>query len=116
MFPLFATGVIDNVGKFAAAAVDTGGKSPPVSLTTAAKLLQVSLTPVTNCRRFNDTSGIGVSLASIPGLFSPFFSSRKVQTEVTLCIKQGVDAKRGLGASHSRLIRPVCIMVEPVVA
>jgi hypothetical protein len=32
LFPLFATGVIDNGGKFASGVVDTGGKLPPVSL------------------------------------------------------------------------------------
>jgi hypothetical protein len=43
LFPLFATGVIDNGDKFAA-----GGKLPPVSLTPAANLPPVSLTPVAN--------------------------------------------------------------------
>jgi hypothetical protein len=46
VFPLFATGVIDNGGKFAGSVVDTGSKLPPVSLIPAAYLLPVLLTPV----------------------------------------------------------------------
>jgi hypothetical protein len=74
LFPLFATGVIDNGGKFAAVVVDTGGKFchrhqqyrrnwwqnllpvslipvanlSPVSLKPVASLWPVSLTPVAN--------------------------------------------------------------------
>jgi len=48
LFPLFAIGVIDTIGKFAAGVVDTGGKLPPVSLTPSEKLPPVSLIPVKN--------------------------------------------------------------------
>ncbi len=48
LFPLFATGVNDNGGKFAAGVIDTGGNLPPASLPPAANLPPVSLTPVAN--------------------------------------------------------------------
>ncbi len=44
LFTLFATGVIDIVGKFAAGVVDTGGNVPQMLLTPAANLPLVSLT------------------------------------------------------------------------
>jgi hypothetical protein len=57
LFPLFATGVIDNGGKFAAGVVYTGGKLPPVSLTPAANLPPVSFTPVANLLPVSTTQG-----------------------------------------------------------
>jgi hypothetical protein len=47
LFPLFATSVIDTVGKFVAGVI-TSGKLPTVSLTPAVNLPQVSLTLVAN--------------------------------------------------------------------
>jgi hypothetical protein len=43
LFPLFATGVVDNGGEFAAVSVGSGGKLPPASLPSMANLPQVSL-------------------------------------------------------------------------
>jgi hypothetical protein len=48
LFPLFATGVVYNGGKFAPGVVDTGGNLPMVWLAPVANLLPVSLTPVAN--------------------------------------------------------------------
>jgi hypothetical protein len=44
LFPLFATGVIYNSGKFAASVIDTGGNLPLASLTQVANLPAVLLT------------------------------------------------------------------------
>jgi hypothetical protein len=92
LFPLFATGVNDNGGKFAAGVVDTCGNLPPVSLTLvayfatgvvntggkfaasvvdtpAAILPPVSLTPVANLPPVSTTSVVHLDLRISPRIF-----------------------------------------------
>jgi hypothetical protein len=46
LFPLFATGVVHNGGKFVADVIDTGG-----NFSTGGNFPPVSTTPVTNCHQ-----------------------------------------------------------------